>query len=101
MKVEVTWSEMHAVARCYACEIGQDAVFEVENLDRAGIGWIVRRCIIAPRHQNDAGIVWRGADLMGVDAGVELSRLADLFSDRAHGIDAMNRHIGRVIICDQ
>src|SRR5579883_3665466 len=101
MEVEVPRPEMHPVFWRNRRQIGQHAVLEVEDLERSGIGWIIRRRVIAARHQYDARIIRRRSDLMSENAGVELSRLFDLFADRTHGIDAMNRHSGGIVVGDQ
>jgi hypothetical protein len=80
---------------------GQHAVLEREHFDGAGVFRLPAGGVVAARHQERGPVRWRGADLVGVDAGVRLCRLVHQIAERAVLVDVMHRDIARVVIGDE
>jgi hypothetical protein len=101
MEVEMARSETEAVAGCDRSQILQSAGLERESLDSAGVFCLVRRGVVAARHQQDAAVGWRCENLMRIDAGIEIGGLGDRRADRAVGIEPMDGQAARIVVGDQ
>ena len=79
-------------------QVRQRAALEAEKLERAGILRLATGGVVAARDQDRGLVSRRRADLMPVDAGIELVRLAYRFADGAVAVDAMDGDVARVVV---
>ena len=79
-------------------QVRQRAALEAEKLERAGILRLAAGGVVAARDQDRGLVSRRRADLMPVDAGIELVRLAYRFADGAVAVDAMDGDVARVVV---
>jgi hypothetical protein len=98
VEIEMARPEAQPVSRRDRSEVRQHAALECEHLKRAGILGLTAGGVVAARDQDRRLISWRGANLVRIDAGIELARLAHRLAEGAIAIDAMHRDIARVVI---
>src|SRR5215813_9937821 len=80
------------------CEVRQRAALEFEELERAGILGFAAGGVVAARDQDRSLVSRCRADLMPVDAGIKLARLAHRLADGAVAVDAMHGDVARVVV---
>ena len=96
--VEVPRPEAEPAAGRDRGEVGQRAVLECVDLERARVLRLAWRGVVAARHQDRGPVAGGRAHLMRVNAGVGLARLADRTADRAVAGYAMHRDVARRIV---
>src|SRR6516165_5640395 len=77
-------------------QVRQRAALESEELERARILGFAAGGVVAARDQDRGLVSRRRADLMPVDAGIELAGLAHRLTDGAVAVDAMHGDVARV-----
>ena len=98
MEIEMPRSEAQSGSRRDRGEVRQRAVLEFEQLERAGILGLAAGGVIAARDQDRRPVSRRRADLMPVNAGIELARLAHRLANGAITVDTMDGDIARVVV---
>src|ERR1700743_1149159 len=78
--------------------VGELAVLEGEEFQRAGILWLVPGLVVAAAHQDRGVVIRRGANMGGENPAIERGRLRHLFAEAAIGIDAMYRDAARIVV---
>src|SRR5262245_17928782 len=101
VEIEMPRPEAEPAAGRDRGEVGQRAVLEAVDLERAGILGLAAGGVVAARDQDRGAVSRCGKDLVRVDAGVGLARLRDLIADRAVPADAVHRDIARRIVGGQ
>src|SRR6516225_2940882 len=79
-------------------QVRQRAALEFEELEHAGILRLAAHGVVAARDQDRGLVSWRRADLMPVDAGIALVRLAYRFANGAGAVDAMDGDVSRGVV---
>src|SRR5215471_1676164 len=98
MKIEMARPKAKAVSWRDRLKRSENAVLEAEHFDRARIFWLAARRIVAACDENRGLIVWRGADLVGIDPCIELVRLVYQLADRSVGVKPVSGNIARFIV---
>src|SRR5438034_2528961 len=98
MEIEMPRPEAKPGSRRDRSQIRQRTAFESEELERAGILRLATSRVVAARNQDRGLVSGRRADLMPIDAGIELVRLAYRFADGAVAVDAMDGDVARVVV---
>ena len=81
--------------------VGELAVLEREEFQRAGIFRLVLVLVVAAAHQDRGVVVRRGANLVGENSAIERCRLLDLLAEAAVGADPVHRDAARIVVGSQ
>jgi len=101
MKIEVPSTKaVSAIGRDLA-HGRQHAVPEPINVERARVFRLACFRIVAARHHQDGFIRGSGADLMEIDALLQIVRLLHLVADAAIALDLVHRDVGGEVEGDQ
>src|SRR5438309_10362634 len=101
MKVEMPRAKTIAIVGGQGLELRQLSVGELEHLQCAGIFAARFRCVVPPRDEYGSAIGRRGANLMGIDAGIRRRLLRDEVCNRAVGVEPAYGDIARLVIGDE
>src|SRR5262249_29660801 len=101
MEIEMPRSEAVSGSRRDRGKVAQRAAIECKDLERAGIFRLAVGGVVAACDQDCGAVSRRRADLMPIDAGIELVGLAYRFTDRAIAIDVVHRDVARVVVAGE
>src|SRR4029079_6166566 len=93
VKIEMPRAEAEPVSGRDRGEVGQRAVLECVEVERAGMFRLAAGGIVAPAHQDRRLVSRRGAELVSIDAGIGLARLAHRLAEGAIALDAVHGSI--------
>src|SRR5579862_4919032 len=101
MEIEVPRPEAVATIWLDLSQIRQHAVLEAVDMQRTGVFGLVCFAVLSACHDDDGLVARRRADLMKVDALLQIVRLGHLVADAAIGVDAVNTDARRKIVRDE
>ena len=94
-------AKAEAGARLDRSLVGQHAVLEPVDLERAWILGFLPPTVVAARDQDERLVRWRRQDLVSVDPKVEVVGLPDLLADHPVGLDPVHADAARGVVGDE
>ncbi len=101
MKVQVPRSKLASLRRRNRREIGKPALVIAKHFHRTRIFCRRARGLIPARHEDDAPVRRHHANLMRIDADVQISRLRNLAADCAVAVDRVDGYAARIVVRNQ